>query len=196
MALIDYVDGFIDTPVRERRKWDDDILNNKRVRMILGEDRKKCFVREFNSGIGDWETFCRSVQCLLEMFGHAQSTVCLRDGIVECAKICISLNPRERGCRNALSSGFDISMITGMIYVPFLAAWCAVCYIKGASSYDCEALYSDDMAACRIIAMSFTSFDKLTDMCYTDKELFEEYKSSYKLMKGGNNEKDKEICCG
>ena len=190
MALIDDIDGFIDTPVRSRRQWDDDILNNKRVKMILRKDRKKCFVREFNSGVGDWETFCRSVECLLEMFGNAQSTVCLRDGIIECAKICISLNPRDKGCKQALDSGFDISMLTGVIYVPFLVAWCAVCHTKGASSYDCEALYADDMAACKIIAISFTSFDRLTDMRYTDKELFEEYKSSHESMKGGSDEED------
>ena len=173
--------GFESMLVPMRSIWDDDILNDDRVKRVLKSHRRFCHVREFNAGGGDWETFCRSVQMLADFYKPGGSQIAFRDGIVEAANICITLRPyspqsnRMADMRAALNAGIDVGMLSGLIYIPFLVAWCAVCCVKGATVSACMQLWDDDETARTMLSISFKCFDKLEEIRYTSSQVFGKY---------------------
>ena len=77
--------------------------------------------------------------------------------------------------RSAWIAGIDVGLWSGVIYIPILVAWCAVCCGKGATVSDCMQVRDDDETARTMISISFKSFDKLEDMRYTDSQVFGKY---------------------
>lgn len=62
-------------------------------------------------------------------------------------------------------------MLSGLIYCPAMVAWCAVCHVKGATSYEMCKTWEGDEFAQTIIKVSCLCFDNLTDVRYTDEDI-------------------------
>lgn len=64
----------------------------------------------------------------------------------------------------------DVEYLDGSINPPNLIAWCAVCAVKGGSSYDCCSVFGSREAR-NLIACVFKNFDRLDITRYNDKQL-------------------------
>lgn len=157
----------------DRTNWfDDDILNDERVRRVIRGRRRRLHLREYNKGEGDWETFCRSVALLKGFYKPQGAQVAFADSIEHAANVCLSLAPWIPRV-GALSRMQNIEMLSGLIYCPALVAWCAVCHVKGATCYEMCKIWDDNEFAKTIIRIACNCFDNLTDVRYTDKDIAE-----------------------
>lgn len=160
-------------PVRDRRVFDDDILNESRVKRVMKGSVRRLHLSSFEKPYGsNWETFCRSVMALSEFYALGGNQIAFRDSIVEAANVVEALS-QSSTLNGALSAGIDVEMLDGLIYKPFLIAWCAVCHVLGAESLDCKNLYNDNSIAISWINKSFFSFDKLSNKRYNDIDVFD-----------------------
>ena len=74
------------------------------------------------------------------------------------------------GLAVALSRTYDVEYLDGSVNLSNLIAWCAVCAVKGATSYDCCTIFDNPQAQNLIIAV-FKNFDRLDTTRYNDSEL-------------------------
>lgn len=155
----------------KRTNWfDDGILDDSRVRRVIRNRRRNLHLREYNRGEGDWETFCRSVALLKSFYKSQGGQVAFADGIEHAANVCLSLSPYTSRI-GALARSQDIEMLGGVIYVPAMVAWCAVCHVKGATCYEMCKIWDGIEFAQTIIKIACRCFDNLTDMRYTDEDI-------------------------
>jgi hypothetical protein len=63
-----------------------------------------------------------------------------------------------------------VEYLDGSVNPPNLIAWCAVCAVKGGTSYDCCMIFDSPQARNLIIAV-FKNFDRLDTTRYTDSDL-------------------------
>lgn len=160
--------GDVRTPIYRMRDFDDTIMESPRVRRALCGRMRQAGVDRYDGGHGDFETCCRAVAMLCELwregvnpwFGQAVSMV---------SRIAGSLS-RWDGLQSALSRTFDVEFLDGTVNPANLIAWCAVCAVKGGASFDCCALF-DDVHARNLIVAVFKNFDRLDLTRYNDKEL-------------------------
>nr|DAH54901.1 MAG TPA: hypothetical protein [Caudoviricetes sp.] len=89
--------------------------------------------------------------------------------VVMASQIAGSLSASD-GLADALSRTFGIEYLDGTVNPPNLIAWCAVCAVKGGTSYDCCAIF-DDLQAQNLIIAVFKNFDRLDTKRYNDVEL-------------------------
>lgn len=155
----------------KRTNWfDDGVLDDDRVRRVIRGRRRKLHLREYNRGDGDWETFCRSVALLKSFYKPQGEQVAFADGIEHAANVCLSLSSRTSRI-GALARTQDIEMLGGVIYVPAMVAWCAVCHVKGATCYECVKVWDGNEFALTIVKIAYRCFDNLTDVRYTDEDI-------------------------
>ncbi len=155
----------------KRTNWfDDGILDDSRVRRVIRNRRRNLHLREYNRGEGDWETFCRSIALLKSFYKSQGEQVAFADGIEHAANVCLSLSPHTSRI-GALARTQDIEMLGGVIYVPAMVAWCAVCHVKGATCYEMCKIWDGVEFAQTIIKIACRCFDNLTDVRYTDKDI-------------------------
>ena len=155
-------------PIYRMRDFDDAIMESKRiVRATKGHKRELNFKR-FDMGYGDFETCCRAVNMLCELWRDAPSEW-FSQAIVTVSQICGSLTMWD-GLAAALSRAFDVEYLDGSVNPPNLIAWCAVCAVKGGTSYDCCTVFDNSQAQNLIIAV-FKNFDRLDTIRYTDSDL-------------------------
>ena len=164
--------GFTGIPVPDRSVWDDDVFNEPRVRDIMKGRKRKLNLRAYDGRHGDWETLCRVVTMLGEFYRKGGTQIAYRDGIEYATRICLNLTQASNDV-DALNCGENIEQITGVVYVPYLVAWCAICRCKGCTAHDCQILWDDQNTIVKIIAKCFNSFDRIDTTCYTDNQLFE-----------------------
>lgn len=154
-----------------RTNWfDDGILDDDRVRRVIRGRRRNLHLREYNKGGGDWETLCRSIALLKDFYKPQGGQVSFADSIEHAANICLSIAPRS-SMYAALSRTQDIEMLSGLIYCPAMVAWCAVCHVKGATSYEMCRTWGGDEFAQTIIKTACLCFDNLTEVQYTDEDI-------------------------
>ncbi len=155
----------------KRTNWfDDGILDDSRVRRVIRNRRRNLHLREYNRGEGDWETFCRSIALLKSFYKPQGGQVAFADGIEHAANVCLSLSPYTSRI-GALARSQDIEMLGGVIYVPAMVAWCAVCHVKGATCYEMCKIWDGIEFAQTIIKIACRCFDNLTDVQYTDEDI-------------------------
>lgn len=155
----------------DRANWfDDGVLDDDRVRRVIRGRRRNLHLREYNCGAGDWETFCRAVALLKGFYRPQGGQVAFADSIEHAANICLSISPHS-SMYAALSRTQDIEMLSGLIYCPAMVAWCAVCHVKGATSYEMCRVWGDDEFAQTVIKIACLCFDNLTDARYTDEDI-------------------------
>lgn len=156
---------------KDRTNWfDDGVLDDDRVRRVIRGRRRNLHLREYNRGDGDWETFCRTVALLKGFYEPQGAQVAFADGIEHAAGVCLSLSPSTSRV-GALARTQDIEMLGGVIYVPAMVAWCAVCHVKGASCYEMCKTWAGNEFAQTIIKIACRCFDNLTDSRYTDEDI-------------------------
>lgn len=80
---------------------------------------------------------------------------------------------RWDGLQSALSRTFDVEFLDGSVNPANLIAWCAVCAVKGGTSFDCCAVFEDNPQARNLIIAVFKNFDRLDVTRYNDKQLQE-----------------------
>lgn len=155
----------------DRTNWfDDGVLDDDRVRRVIRGRCRNLYLREYNRGDGDWETFCRTVALLKNFYEPQGAQVAFADGIEHAAAVCLSLSPYTSRI-GVLSRTQNIEMLGGAIYVPAMVAWCAVCHVKGASCYEMCKTWGDHEFAQIIIKIACRCFDNLTESRYTDEDI-------------------------
>lgn len=157
--------------IDNRSNWfDDGVLDDDRVRRVIRGRRRNLHLREYNRGDGDWETFCRAVALLKDFYKPQGGQVAFADSIEHVANICLSISPSS-SMYAALLRVQDIEMLSGLIYCPAMVAWCAVCHVKGASSYEMCRTWEGDGFAQTVIKIACLCFDNLTEDRYTDEDI-------------------------
>lgn len=155
----------------KRTNWfDDGVLDDGRVRRVIRDRRRNLHLREYSRGEGDWETFCRSVALLKSFYKPQGAQVAFADGIEHAANVCLSLSSRASRI-DALAQTNNIEMFGGVIYVPVMVAWCAICHVKGATCYEMCKIWEDNEFAQTIIKIACRCFDNLSDVRYTDEDV-------------------------
>lgn len=155
-------------PIYRMRDFDDAIMESKRVVRATKGRKRELNLKRFDLGYGDFETCCRAVNMLCELWREA-SGEWFTQAVVAVSRIAGGLTVGD-GLAAALSRTFDIEYLDGSINPPNLIAWCAVCAVKGGTSYDCCMIFDSPQAQNLIIAV-FKNFDRLDTKRYNDVEL-------------------------
>lgn len=155
-------------PIYRMRDFDDAIMESKRIVRATKGHKRELNLKRFDMGLGDFETCCRAVNMLDELWRDAPS-VWFSQAVVMVSQIAGSLTMWD-GLAAVLSRTFDIEYLDGSVNPPNLIAWCAVCAVKGGTSYDCCTIFDNPQAQNLIIAV-FKNFDRLDTKRYNDNEL-------------------------
>lgn len=156
------------TPVYRMRTFDDTIMESPRIRKALHGHMREAGLNRYNEGYGDYETCCRAVYMLCELW-RGGINPWFDQAVLMVVRIAGSLS-RWDGLQAALSRTFDVEYLDGTVNPSNLIAWCVVCAVKGGTSYDCCALFDNPHAQNLIIAV-FKNFDRLDTKRYNDREL-------------------------
>lgn len=156
------------TPIYRMRRFDDAIMESPRIVKAVKGRRRDLNLKRYDMGYGDFETCCRAVTMLCELWREGASTW-FPQAIIVVSQICGSLTSWD-GLAAALSRTYDVECLDGTVVPPNLIAWCAVCAVKGGTSYDCCMIFNSPEAQNLIIAV-FKNFDRLDTTRYNDTEL-------------------------
>lgn len=155
-------------PIYRMRDFDDAIMESERIVRATKGHKRELNLKRFDLGYGDFETCCRAVNMLCELWRYAPSAW-FTQAVIAVSRIAGCLDTCD-GLSSALSQVFDIEYMDGSINPPNLIAWCAVCAVKGGTSYDCCTVFDSPQAEKLIIAV-FKNFDRLDTTRYDDSEL-------------------------
>lgn len=156
------------TPVYRMRRFDDAIMESPRIVKAVKGRKRDLNLKRYDMGFGDFETCCRAAAMLCELWREGASTW-FPQAIIVVSRICGSLTAWD-GLAAALSRTYDVEYLDGTVNPPNLIAWCAVCAVKGGTSYDCCTIFNSPEAQNLIIAV-FKNFDRLDTTRYNDTEL-------------------------
>lgn len=163
-----FVRGDDRIPIYRMRGFDDAIMESPRIRKALRGRMCQAGLGRYDEGYGDFETCCRAVAMLCELWREGVNPWFDR-AVLMVVRIAGSLS-RWDGLRSALSRTFDVEFLDGTVDPANLIAWCAVCAVKGGAGFDCCAVF-DSPQAKRLIIAVFKSFDRLDMTRYNDKQL-------------------------
>ena len=163
-----FVRGDVTVPIFRLTSFDDAIMESPRVVRATRGHVRELNLKRFDSGFGDFETCCRAVNMLCELWSEARSEWFGR-AVIAVSNICATLSPHD-GLQAALSRTCGVECLDGSINGPDLIAWCAVCRVKGGSGFDCCTVFDLYGAKCLILAVS-KNFCRLDTMCYNDRQL-------------------------
>lgn len=155
-------------PIYRLRRFDDGIMESPRIVKATRGHTRELNLRRYDMGYGDFETCCRAVNMLCELWREAPSEW-FTQAVITVSQICGSMCIGD-GLAAALSRTYDVEYLDGSVNPPNLIAWCAVCAVKGASSYDCCTIF-DSPQAQNLIIVVFKNFDRLDTTRYNDSEL-------------------------
>lgn len=155
-------------PIYRMRGFDDAIMESERIVRATKGHARELNLKRFDMGYGDFETCCRAVSMLCELWRYAPS-VWFTQAVVAVSRICGGLTMWD-GLSAVLSRTSDVEYLDGSVNPPNLIAWCAVCAVKGGTSYDCCMIFDSPQAENLIVAV-FKNFDRLDTTRYDDSEL-------------------------
>lgn len=156
------------TPIYRMRRFDDAIMESPRIVKATKGRKRDLNLGRYDMGCGDFETCCRAVAMLCELWREGAS-VWFPQAIIVVSQICGGLTAWD-GLAVVLSRTYDVECLDGTVNLPNLIAWCAVCAVKGGTSYDCCTIFNSPEAQNLIIAV-FKNFDRLDMTRYNDTEL-------------------------
>lgn len=156
------------TPIYRMRQFDDAIMESPRIVRATRGHRRELNLERYDAGFGDFESCCRAVNMLCELWSEAPSSW-FTQAVVAVSRICGGLGMMD-GLTVALSRTYDVEYLDGTVNPPNLIAWCAVCAVKGGTSYDCCTVFDSPQVQNLIIAV-FKNFDRLDTTRYNDSEL-------------------------
>lgn len=155
-------------PIYRMRDFDDAIMESPRIVRATKGHTRELNLKRYDGGYGDFETCCRAVNMLCELWREAPSEW-FTQAVITVSRICGSLTMGD-GLVAALSHTFDVEYLDGSINPPNLIAWCAVCAVKGGTAYDCCTVFDSPQVQNLIVAV-FKNFDRLDTKRYNDVEL-------------------------
>lgn len=155
-------------PIYRMRDFDDAIMESPRIVRATRGHTRELNLKRYDVGYGDFETCCRAVNMLCELWREAPGEW-FTQAVITVSRICGSLTMGD-GLAVVLSLTSDVGYLDGSINPPNLIAWCAVCAVKGGTSYDCCMIFDSQQAENLIIAV-FKNFDRLDTTRYNDAEL-------------------------
>lgn len=156
------------TPIYRMREFDDAIMESSRIVRATKGRRRELNLKRYDGGYGDFETCCRAVNMLCELWRDGASPW-FTQAVITVSQICGSMTISD-GFSVALSRTYDVEYLDGTVNPPNLIAWCGVCAVKGGTSYDCCTIFDNPQAQNLIIAV-FKNFDRLDTTRYNDIEL-------------------------
>lgn len=155
-------------PIYRLRRFDDAIMESPRIVKATRGRQRELNLKRYDMGYGDFESCCRAVNMLCELWREAPNEW-FSQAVITVSQICGSMCIGD-GLAAALSRTYDVEYLDGSINPPNLIAWCAVCAVKGATSYDCCSIFDSPQAQNLIVAV-FKNFDRLDTTRYNDIEL-------------------------
>ena len=155
-------------PIYRMRDFDDAIMESPRIVRATRGHTRELNLKRYDGGYGDYESCCRAVNMLCELWREAPGEW-FTQAVCTVSRICGSLTMWD-GLSAVLSCTSDVEYLDGSINPPNLIAWCAVCAVKGGTSYDCCTIFDSQQAENLIIAV-FKNFDRLDTTRYTDSDL-------------------------
>lgn len=156
------------TPIYRMRKFDDAIMESPRIVKATKGRRRDLNLKRYDKGYGDFETCCRAVNMLCELWRDGVSAW-FTQAVITVSQTCGSMCIGD-GLAAALSRTYGVEYLDGTVNPPNLVAWCAVCAVKGGTSYDCCTVFDSPQAQNLIIAV-YKNFDRLDTTRYNDIEL-------------------------
>lgn len=156
------------TPIYRMRRFDDAIMESPRIVKATRGRKRELNMKRYDMGYGDYETCCRAVNMLCELWLESPSAW-FTQAVITVSQICGSMCISD-GLAVALSRVYDVEYLDGTVNPPNLIAWCAVCAVKGATSYDCCTIFSSLQSQNLIIAV-YKNFDRLDITRYNDEDL-------------------------
>lgn len=155
-------------PIYRMRRFDDAIMESSRIVKATRGRTRELNLKRYDMGYGDYESCCRAVAMLCELWCEAPSQW-FTQAVIAVSQICGSMCIGD-GLAAALSRTYDVEYLDGAVNPPNLIAWCAVCAVKGATSYDCCTIF-DSPQAQNLIIFVFKNFDRLDTTRYDDSKL-------------------------
>lgn len=155
-------------PIYRMRRFDDGIMESPRIVKATRGRTRELNLKRYDMGYGDFETCCRAVSMLCELWQEVSSEW-FTQAVITVSQICGSMCIGDK-LAVALSRTYDVEYLDGAVVPPNLIAWCAVCAVKGATSYDCCSVFDSPQAQNLIIAV-YKNFDRLDTTRYNDSEL-------------------------
>ncbi len=155
-------------PIYRMRDFDDAIMESPRIVKATKGHTRELSLKRYDGGYGDFETCCRAVNMLCELWREAPSEW-FTQAVITVSQIAGGLTMGD-GLAAALSRTYGVEYLDGTVNPPNLIAWCAVCAVKGGTSYDCCTIFDNQQAQSLIIAV-FKNFDRLDTKRYNDVEL-------------------------
>lgn len=155
-------------PIYRMRRFDDAIMESPRIVKATRGHTRELNLRRYDMGYGDFESCCRAVAMLCELWRESPSQWFTK-AVIAVSHICGGMCIGD-GLAAALSRTYDVECLDGTVNPPNLIAWCAVCAVKGATSYDCCTVF-DSLQAQNLIIAVFKNFDRLDTTRYNDSEL-------------------------
>lgn len=155
-------------PIYRMRDFDDAIMESPRIVKATRGHTRELNLKRYDVGYGDYESCCRAVNMLCELWREAPSEW-FAQAVITVSQIAGGLSMGD-GLAAALSRTYDVEYLDGSVNPPNLIAWCAVCAVKGGTSYDCCTVFDSPQAENLIIAV-FKNFDRLDTTRYNDAEL-------------------------
>lgn len=157
------------TPIYRMRRFDDAIMESPRIVKATRGWKRELNMKRYDMGYGDYESCCRAVNMLCELWREGAPSVWFTQAVITVSQICGSLTIWD-GLAAALSRTYDVEYLDGTVNPPNLIAWCAVCAVKGGTSYDCCTIFNGRQVQNLIIAV-FKNFDRLDTTRYNDEDL-------------------------
>ena len=155
-------------PIYRMRQFDDAIMESPRIVRATRGRTRELNLKRYDGGYGDFETCCRAVNMLCELWRDVPGEW-FTQAVVTVSQIAGGLTMGD-GLVAILSRTYDVGYLDGSVNPPNLIAWCAVCAVKGATSYDCCMIFDSQQAENLIVAV-FKNFDRLDTTRYTDSDL-------------------------
>lgn len=111
-------------PIYRMRRFDDAIMESPRIVRATRGRTRELNLKRYDVGYGDYESCCRAVSMLCELWREAPSEW-FTQAVIAVSRIAGGLTVGA-GLSAALSRTFDVEYLDGSINPPNLIAWCAV----------------------------------------------------------------------
>lgn len=113
------------------RLFDEDVVVSRRVLKALKGHMRLAGLRDYAQGRGDFETLCRALTMLGELYDHSCNDFYPRS-VFWVFRFCRLISPKS-GFGDVLDMPYDVQLLDGGVDLPNLIGWAAVCAVKGVS---------------------------------------------------------------
>lgn len=154
-------------PVPRMRLFDEGVVDSYRVRKALKGRMRLAGLRDYEQGRGDFETLCRALTMLGELYDLSCWWFYPRS-VLQVFRLCRMITPNS-SLGDVLDMPLDVRMLDGDVDLPNLIGWAAVCAVKGGQRLDCLQRFGD--RAGDVITAVFNNFDRLDIRTYDEARL-------------------------